>query len=656
MERGKNLSFSRPFASTFQELTKYFDMVPLRFYSLALIAGLIAISTPCSHAAEEPPKKTLFLPKSPVAAAYVLARLSNKELIEAPRSEFIYVALLQRQGLERKYRLEALDGLAKVRNTTPLAELIRGIGELEKKGEAAAPVLRELAALLLQNKATDLAAKRDDLEKLAGDAQSPLGRQIGYAALITADGSTDNSWSQAKSDPAKLADLVLSVPLVRDAGLRAALYPKLEPLLHKEDFAELRQAAITAISSVPGHDAETFNTLAGLVKAGKERAAAVASLQKLPRKSWPKEQVEPLFASLMTNLKEVPADQRTAPEAVSAFQFASDLVTLLPADKAKDAGKALRAVGVSVFVIRTIHEQMLYDKSLLVVEAGKPVEIILVNEDVMPHNLVVVAPGASEEIGRAAEKMQPEPDAQGRIHVPASPKVLQGTKMVEPGQQAKLSFIAPSEPGDYQYVCTFPGHWMRMLGTLAVVKDVEAYLASCPATPEPKMTEWKLADLAADLDKVGPGRNLAGGKDTFAKLACVQCHKLGQNGYAYGPDLTDVMKRLNNDRSALLTSILEPSRTIADRYRNFVFELNDGEELVGMIVKEDAGTVTVQTGPSDTLIQPVKKSNIRKRDPQNSSQMPLGLLNLLTRDQILDLLAYVESSGNAPAHNHEHGK
>ena len=617
--------------------------------------AFVVIDSPLgSSAAEEPPKKTLFLPKSPVAAAYVLARLSNKELIDAPRSEFVYVALLQRAGLERKYRLEALDGLAKARNTTPLTELIRGLGELEKKGEAVAPVLRELATLLLQNKAADLAAKRDDLEKLASDAQSPLGRQIGYAAIITADGSADKSWSQVEPDPAKLADLILSVPLVRDAALRAALYPKIEPLLHKEDSAELRQAAITAISSVPGHDAETFNTLAGLVKSGTERAAAVASLQKLPRKSWPQDQAEPLLASLMGYLKELPADQRTTPDAVSAFQLVSDLVTLLPADKAKEAGKGLRAVGVSVFVIRTIREQMLYDKSLLVVEAGKPIEIVLMNEDVMPHNLVVIMPGALEEIGKTAEKMQPEPDAQGRIHVPASPKVLYATKMVDPGQQAKLSFTAPAEPGDYQYVCTFPGHWMRMVGTLAVVKDVEAYLASRPATPETKVTEWKLEDLAADLDKVGAGRNLAGGKETFTKLACVQCHKLGKDGYAYGPDLTDVMKRLNNDRSALLTSILEPSKTIADRYRNFVFELNDGDELVGMIVKEDADTVTVQTGPSDTLIQPVKKSNIKKRDPQNSSLMPLGLVYMLTKEQILDLLAFIESGGNLPAHAHEH--
>jgi putative heme-binding domain-containing protein len=627
-------------------------MMRFRSLSLVLLIALIASFTPSSRAAEEPARKTLFLPKSPVAAAYVLARLSNKELIEAPRSEFVYVALLQRAGLERKYRLEALDGLAKARNTDTLAELIRGIAELDRKGENGLPVLRELATLLLQKTPADLAKKSEDLEKLTTEGELPLTRQAGYAALVTADGSVEKAWSAVESESAKFADLLRSIPLVRDNALRAGLYPKLQPLLDKSDAEEVRRAAVTAIVAVPGHDADTFNTLAALARAGTERATIVESLQKIPRKSWPPEQAEPLVASLMSYLKELPADQRTESEALSAFQLASDLVTLLPADKAKEAGKALRAVGVSVFVIRTIPEQMLYDKSLIVVEAGKPVEIILINEDVMPHNLVIVTPGASEEIGKAAEKMAPEPDAQGRIHVPASPKVLQATKMVEAGQQAKLSFTAPTDPGDYQYVCTFPGHWMRMLGTLAVVNDVEAYLASRPATPEPKMTEWKLADLAADLDKVGPGRNLTGGKENFARLACVQCHKLGKDGYAYGPDLTDVLKRMKNDHAALLTEILEPSKVIADRYKNYVFELNDGEELVGMIVKEDAETVTVQTGPSDTLIQPVKKSNIKKRELQTSSMMPLGLLSLLTKEQILDLLAYIESGGNVPAHHH----
>src|SRR6266581_4206909 len=110
--------------------------------------------------AQEKPKTGFFLPKNPLAAAYVLNRLSNKELIEAPRSEFVYVALLERKGLDKKYRVEALEGLAKSRNTDALTELIGGITDLDKKGEESEPVLRDLAALLLQNKSAGLAPKR----------------------------------------------------------------------------------------------------------------------------------------------------------------------------------------------------------------------------------------------------------------------------------------------------------------------------------------------------------------------------------------------------------------------------------------------------------------------------------------------------------------
>ncbi len=623
-------------------------MAPLRTSCLLLALTLaVTLAALSIRAAEEPPKKTLFLPKSPTAAAYVLGRLSNKELIEAPRSEFVYVALLQRKGLDKKFRLEALAGLAKARSTDPLTELIGGLGELDKKGEESEPVLRELAGLLLQNQSADLTLKRAALAKLASDLPSPLGRQIGYAALVTADGSAEKSWTQVESDAAKLSDLLLAIPLLRDPNLRAALYPKVEPLLQKADPTEVRRAAITAIASMAGHDTESFNTLAVLVKSGTERNASVASLQRLPRKSWPKEQAEPLIESLIAFLQKVPVEQRTDPDVISAFQFATDLATLLPPEQARVAGKTLRAIGVSVFVVRTIREQMLFDKSLIVVEAGKPVQLILINEDAMPHNLVIVAPGALEEIGEAAEKMAPDPDAQGRIHVPISTKVLYATKMAEPGQQVKLSFTAPTEPGDYQYVCTFPGHWRRMVGTLAVVPDVEAYLATRAATPEPVMTEWKLSDLVPDLPKVAAGRNLAGGRESFLKLACVQCHKLGKEGYAYGPELVDVFKRYKNDRAEVLRQILEPSLIIADRYRNYQFELKDGDEFPGMIMKEDPETLTVHTGPSDALIRTVKKSDLKKRELQSSSLMPVGLLNLLTKDQILDLLAYLESGGDA---------
>jgi putative heme-binding domain-containing protein len=624
-----------------------------RLWVLSLLAA-VAIVPASARAEDEPTPKRLFLPKSPRAAAYVLGRLSNKELSEAPRSEFVYVALLQRQGLERKFRLEALDGLAKLRHTDPLSELIGGIGELEKKGEVSESVLRELASLLLQIKAADLGAKRPALERLANEAQLRLGRQIGYAALVAADGSADKLWQQVESDSAKLADLLMSIPLVRDPNLRAALYPRVEPLLHQADPGEVRAAAITAIAAIPGHDSETFTTLAALLESGTERPAAVASLQRIPRKAWPKEQAEPLVENLAAYLKNVPVDRRSDPEALSAFQFATDLATLVPPEKVQAASKMLRALGVSVFVVRTLYEQMLYDKTLIVVEAGKPVEIVLQNEDSMPHNLVITMPGAVEEIGTAAEKMALEPDSQGRLYVPDSPKVLHATKMVDPGRKARLAFVAPAEPADYSYVCTFPGHWRRMMGTLAVVKDVEAYLASHATAAEPKLTEWKVEDLAPELSKLGFGRNLEAGRELFIKMACAQCHKIGGQGNSYGPDLTDVFKRYKSDPAEVLRQVLEPSLVISNRYRNYQFELKNGDSLLGMIVKEDAGNLSVQTGPSDALIQSFKKSDLKEQQPQASSAMPTGLFSPLSKDQILDLLAYLASGGNLAPHDHKH--
>lgn len=596
--------------------------------------------------------KKFFLPKSPTAAAYVLGRLSNKELSEAPRSELVYVALLQRKGLERKYRLEALDGLAKIRQTDTLTELIGGLVDLDRKGADSEAALRELSVILLQAKPVELAAKRAALEKLATDSQLAVTRQIGCAGLITADGNADGVWSRAESTPGQLSDLLLAIPMIREAGLRAALYPKVEPLLHRPEPKEVRRAAITAIAALPGHETETFLTLAGLVKSGEERPAAVASLQRIPRKAWPRAQIQPLLESLIAYLQGVPPDQRTGPEALGAFQFAGELAALLPAETAAGFAKTLRALGVSVFVLRTVPEQMLYDKSLLVIEAGKPVEIILINDDQMPHNLVVVTPGAAEEIGPAAETMPPDPDPQGRLYVPDSPKVLHATRLVEPGQQAKLSFVAPETPGEYQFVCTFPGHWRRMLGTLAVVRDVETYLASPAAAP--RVTDWKVEDLTAELARLDGARDLAGGKAVFTRLACASCHKLGPEGVNYGPDLTGVAARFNHDRAELLRQIIEPSLVISNRYRNFEFELKDGESVFGMIVQEDGESLTLQTGPSDHLIQLLPKSEVQSRRPQSSSLMPVGLLNTLSKEEILDLLAYLESGGGSTSHKHEH--
>ena len=149
--------------------------------------------------------------------------------------------------------------------------------------------------------------------------------------------------------------------------------------------------------------------------------------------------------------------------------------------KAASVRGQLRELSVPTFVIRTVREQMRYDTPRIVVEPGKPIEIILENPDFMPHNLVVVKPGTREKVANAAARMGPEDDdGRGRAYVPRTSDVVAATHMLEAGQRATLTMTAPNEEGDYEYVCTYPNHWMLMWGQLVVTKDIESYLQRHP--------------------------------------------------------------------------------------------------------------------------------------------------------------------------------
>jgi azurin len=123
----------------------------------------------------------------------------------------------------------------------------------------------------------------------------------------------------------------------------------------------------------------------------------------------------------------------------------------------------------------------------MVVQAGKPFEVILENTDLMPHNIVFVQPGTRQAVAEAVQGKTPDQvDKQGRAYVPEKDsRVLQASKMLEAGQKETIKMTAPQQEGEYEYVCTFPGHWSIMWGKLAVVKDVDAYLQANPQGPAP---------------------------------------------------------------------------------------------------------------------------------------------------------------------------
>jgi azurin len=104
------------------------------------------------------------------------------------------------------------------------------------------------------------------------------------------------------------------------------------------------------------------------------------------------------------------------------------------------------------------------------VKPGQLVRVTLTNPDEMQHNLVIVRPGTLAAVGALADAMAATPDAAERSYVPPTPDVMWFTKLVDPGKSFTIEFTAPRQAGDYPYMCTFPGHWRIMQGTMKVVE------------------------------------------------------------------------------------------------------------------------------------------------------------------------------------------
>ncbi len=173
---------------------------------------------------------------------------------------------------------------------------------------------------------------------------------------------------------------------------------------------------------------------------------------------------------------------------------------------------------------------------------------------------------------------------------------------------------------------------------------------SAPAVPaRPFVKSWTVADLEAELPKAGSGRNFARGKEIFSSALCIRCHHFGNGGGNFGPDLSAVASRFN--RHDLLESIIEPSKVISDQYASRLFTTREGDTIIGLTVEENKDAYVVLTNPLDGAKTTLLKTAIASQRISPVSLMPPELLSVLNKDEILDLLAYMESGGNenAPA-------
>jgi len=80
----------------------------------------------------------------------------------------------------------------------------------------------------------------------------------------------------------------------------------------------------------------------------------------------------------------------------------------------------------------------------------------------------LIRPGTLAKVGDLSNRIISDPDAVSRQYVPKSEDVLAFTDIVSPQDQMSIYFDAPTKPGRYPYLCSFPGHWMVMNGVMIV--------------------------------------------------------------------------------------------------------------------------------------------------------------------------------------------
>ncbi|MEC8824148.1 MAG: plastocyanin/azurin family copper-binding protein, partial [Verrucomicrobiota bacterium] len=122
--------------------------------------------------------------------------------------------------------------------------------------------------------------------------------------------------------------------------------------------------------------------------------------------------------------------------------------------------------GVNKWRVNTLVEQLRYDVKQMTVKAGQKMHIEFNNPDALPHNLVITKPGTATEVANAAIAMGA--DGFAAQFIPESSDIIAHTDMIDGQTSTELEFDVPSEPGNYEFVCTFPGHALIMRGVLKV--------------------------------------------------------------------------------------------------------------------------------------------------------------------------------------------
>ncbi|HTU93315.1 MAG TPA: PVC-type heme-binding CxxCH protein [Gemmataceae bacterium] len=173
---------------------------------------------------------------------------------------------------------------------------------------------------------------------------------------------------------------------------------------------------------------------------------------------------------------------------------------------------------------------------------------------------------------------------------------------------------------------------LRKHANAAIRKRAQRLLAGQAAPERQKIVANYRDALAWKIDSTR-------GKAVFKKN-CTVCHRLDNDGFEVGPDLLSALR--NKSGEQLLNDILDPSREVDSRYLNYQITTKKGQVFSGLITADTASSVTLRRG--EKAEDAILRDQIEEIQTTGKSLMPEGLETQLSKQDIADLIAYLQTA------------
>ncbi len=196
------------------------------------------------------------------------------------------------------------------------------------------------------------------------------------------------------------------------------------------------------------------------------------------------------------------------------------------------------------------------------------------------------------------------------------------------------------------------GHWKKEAGTElreSILRSLKSRVKEAPVqeifqaiSPEyhpGTNVEWTELAAKANPDKA---ESVSRGLLIFSHPngpGCIKCHRLEGRGGMIGPDLSRVGSTFSPEK--LVESILEPSKEVSPQFTTWAMTTLEGKVHTGMLVFENEGKTILGTAEGTTL--EFKTADVENRAPQKTSVMPEKLVDRMSQQEWIDLVAFLRS-------------